>query len=109
MGDYVMEYFIAREYTDAPGGRFIDDGPFSGEDFRENILKPMITKLSKNEKIHLVFDGAYGYATSFLEEAFGGLSRELGSDKTLNYFYLESNDEPEIVNRVIQYIKESEK
>jgi hypothetical protein len=107
MGGNIMDYFIAREYTDAPGGRFINDGPFSGEDFRENVLKPMIKKLSEKEKIHIVFDGAYGYATSFLEEAFGGLSREFGSEKTLGFFYFESNDEPELIERVIQYIKES--
>lgn len=103
----MKEYFIARQYTDAPGGRFIDDGPYSGEDFRENVLKPMINELSGKQKIHLIFDGAYGYATSFLEEAFGGLSREYGSEKTLGFFFLESNDEPEIIDRIVQYIKES--
>jgi len=104
-----MDYFIAKDYTDAPGGRFIDDGEKSGEDFRENVLKPLIQRLVKDEKIHIVFDGAYGYATSFLEEAFGGLARELGSDKTLSLFYFESNDEPEIIDRVVQYIKEVKK
>ncbi len=104
-----MDYFIAKSYTDAPGGRFILDGPFSGEDFRENILKPLIKKLNNNEKLHIVFDGAYGYATSFLEEAFGGLARQLGSKETLDLFYLESNDEPEIIDRVEQYIKDMSK
>lgn len=104
-----MDYFIANEYTDAPGGRFIVDGPYSGEDFRENILKPMISQLKKNERIHLIFDGAYGYATSFLEEAFGGLARQLGCTQTMDLFYLESNDEPEIIERVIQYIKDVDK
>jgi hypothetical protein len=102
-----MDYFISTEYTDAPGGRYIDDGPFSGEHFRDTIIKPLIKKLKPNERIHLIFDGAYGYATSFLEETFGGLARELGSEQTINLFYFESNDEPELIDRIIQYIKEA--
>lgn len=100
-----MDYFIAKDYTDAPGGRFITDGPYSGQDFRDNVIKPMIVRLKKGEKIHLVFDGAYGYATSFLEEAFGGLAREIGKEKTLELFYFESNDEPELIEKISNYIK----
>lgn len=99
-----MTYYIAKQYTDAPGGRFIDDGPCSGEDFRENVLKKLMSECAQGERILIIFDGAYGYPTSFLEEAFGGLARLLGSKTVLDKFSFESNDEPEIVNRVNEYI-----
>ena len=34
-----MEINIVKEFTDTPGGRYIKQGPYSGEEFRETILK----------------------------------------------------------------------
>ena len=31
---------IAEEYSEIPGGRYIKEGNYSGEDFREKILTP---------------------------------------------------------------------
>lgn len=63
---------IAREYTDTPAGRYRNDGPFSGQRFREDILVPA---LNQNEAIEVDLDGVVGFGSSFLEEAFGGLVR----------------------------------
>jgi hypothetical protein len=30
---------IAKQYTETPGGRYRNDGKYSGEDFRETLLK----------------------------------------------------------------------
>lgn len=64
---------IATDYSDVPSGRFLGDGPFNGERFREELLAP---HLDRKEVVRVVFDGAEGYGSSFLEEAFGGLVRE---------------------------------
>jgi hypothetical protein len=63
---------IANDFTKFPAGRFKDDGPYSGELFRERFLAPA---LSTDEQLVIDLDGARGYGSSFLEEAFGGLVR----------------------------------
>lgn len=70
-------YNISKEYTRFPGPRFKDDGPNSGEDFRERILVPRLTSVQKQgDRFIVILDGARGYTASFLEEAFGGLVRK---------------------------------
>lgn len=63
---------VAQDFSRFPAGRFIQDGPFSGEHFRRKFLEPA---LKVAEKIVIEMDGARGYGSSFLEEAFGGLVR----------------------------------
>lgn len=73
---------IATDYTKTPGGRFISEGEYSGQDFREKVLKPkFLQALENNDQLTVILDGGYGYATSFLEEAFGGLAREMRNSK----------------------------
>ncbi|WP_371734335.1 STAS-like domain-containing protein [Acidisphaera sp. S103] len=63
-------------YAPAPGGRFASDGPFSGEWFRETVLRPALSRaISHGTKVRVELDGTAGYGSSFLEEAFGGLIR----------------------------------
>jgi hypothetical protein len=64
---------IATDFSRYPAGRFSTDGPYSGEAFRRKHLEPY---LEKNEEIVIEMDGARGYGSSFLEEAFGGLVRQ---------------------------------
>jgi hypothetical protein len=64
------------DHASAPGGRYKSDGPFSGEWFREDVLKPALTRaLDTNDVVTVELDGTAGYGASFLEEAFGGLIR----------------------------------
>jgi hypothetical protein len=72
-----MTISIANDFSDCPAGRFKTDGPFSGERFREEWLIPA---LKKAEEVEVNLDGALGYGSSFLEEAFGGLVRVSGFD-----------------------------
>lgn len=62
---------VAKDFSDVPAGRLKKDGPASGEGFRELLL----AKLRSSDKVDVVLDGAEGYGSSFLEEAFGGLVR----------------------------------
>ena len=100
---------ISEIFSDAPGGRYIEDGPKSGQEFRETILLPRFEKLSGNEKLVIDLDGCYGYATSFLEESFGGLARECGIDEVLKKIELISHEEPRLVDEIIGYIKDAKK
>lgn len=67
----ITEINIARDFSTKPVGRFREDGPHSGQVFREDFLVP---NLEKGDVI-IVLDGTEGYPSSFLEEAFGGLMR----------------------------------
>lgn len=64
---------IASVFTRFPAGRYREDGPFSGERFRDDLLIPA---LEEHEKVSVNLDGTMGYGSSFLEEVFGGLLRK---------------------------------
>lgn len=76
----VKNISVANDFSRFPAGRFIIDGPYSGQKFRDEILYPAI---QDNDQVVVTFDGVAGLGSSFLEEAFGGLIREHGLDKTL--------------------------
>lgn len=67
-----MTINIVRDFSRTPAGRYISDGPYSGERFREHFLIPA---LRSHRRITLELDGTRGMGSSFLEEAFGGLIR----------------------------------
>lgn len=103
----MIEIKVARDFTDTPGGRYITEGEFSGELFRKNILLPKYKEaLQKKEKLIIDLDGCYGYATSFLEEAFGGLARELNDKNIINVLEFISEDEPSLKSKIEEYIKD---
>ena len=64
---------LAKEFSTTPGGRFRIMGPDSGEAFRAKLIQEL--RRRPPEVIEVVLDGAEGYGSSFLEEAFGGLIR----------------------------------
>lgn len=94
---------IARDFSRLPAGRFRSDGPYSGERFRDDWLRKPLTAGSA---VEVVFDGARGYGSSFLEEAFGGLVREriLSSPSDVERLRLVSEDDPSIATEVRGYI-----
>jgi hypothetical protein len=63
---------IAKEFSEVPSGRFLEDGPYSGELFRDTLLVPVLKEF---DSVTVELDGVEGYGSSFLEEAFGGLIR----------------------------------
>ena len=95
---------IAKEYTKTPGGRYIKEGKYSGEDFRKTVLMPKYIKCRENnEKLIVILDGGYGYGSSFLEEAFGGLARALKESRIADIEII-SEEEPKLVDDVKGYI-----
>ncbi len=102
---------IARDYSDVPGPRYVHEGPHSGEDFRESILLPQFKAARQaDEQLTIELDGArYGYPTSFLEEAFGGLARSVGIDVALAGLTFISVKSPLLVDEIEGYIRDAEK
>ncbi|MDE2816791.1 MAG: STAS-like domain-containing protein [Chloroflexota bacterium] len=71
-----MTYKIAEQFSRTPGGRFKRHGPYSGEQFRDEVLCDLLRQVMEaDDTLAIVLDGAAGYGSSFLEEAFGGLIR----------------------------------
>jgi STAS-like domain of unknown function (DUF4325) len=96
------------DFTDRPGVRFRSNGKRSGEEFRQEWLKPAFERArAANRRLLVDLDGAYGYATSFLEEAFGGLTRDMkGPDNVLPYILIKTDEEPRQLARVMAYIRD---
>lgn len=99
---------VGKEFSDTPGPRSRTQGDFSGEDFLERLLKPRFEQaLGRGLVLRVDLDGTEGYATSFLEAAFGGLSRIYGADKVLGHLDFKSDDEPYLVDEIKRYINEA--
>jgi hypothetical protein len=98
------------DFSETPGARYRSDGSFSGEEFREALLQPAFAGAIKAGAVLTVdLDGTYGYATSFLEEAFGGLAAQYGSALLLKHLRLKTDDEPTLRGDVERYIREGNK
>jgi len=63
---------VAKDFSRFPAGRYRNDGPYSGEAFRDLMVNHL---KNEQETLTIELDGALGYGSSFLEEAFGGLVR----------------------------------
>lgn len=94
---------VSKDFSEYPAGRYRDDGEFSGEVFREDLLVP---KLEIYDVVEINLDGSMGYGSSFLEEAFGGLVRlkkftREALHKKLKFHYKE---DPIVIDEIWQYI-----
>lgn len=99
---------VATDFSKTPGGRAIAEGRFSGEDFRINHLLPKYKQAKdKNDILEIDLDGCYGFPTSFLEEAFGGLARELKSNSIMESIKITCIDEPSIIREIEGYVREA--
>lgn len=72
-----MTIDMASEFSRHPAGRVKADGPDNGERFRSEHLVPVLQAAMKASVLEVVvdIDGCRSFGSSFLEEAFGGLSR----------------------------------
>lgn len=87
-------YFSVIDYSQSPGPRYCSQGDDSGEDFYHKKLNALFAEAYKNESVLAVtLDGADGYASSFLDEAFGNLVYDFGADAVKKYLEIISNDE----------------
>ena len=99
---------ISEDFSKIPGARYRKDGEYSGQQFYEDILEPRYKSLNqeKGEKLEIDLDGTEGYATSFLDEAFGGLAREYGKEKVIKSLVFISYEEPYLIDEIKSYMNE---
>jgi hypothetical protein len=102
---------VAKDFSTSPGPRYIREGDFSGELFRNTILEKQLKECIATQTILLIdLDGTAGFGTSFLEEAFGGLIRvcNINYNDILKYLQLKSEEEPYLLEDVAAYMKEAQ-
>jgi hypothetical protein len=94
--DKALYISVAEDFSRTPGPRREIQGKFSGEVFRDTILLPKLRKAIENhQKLIVDLDYTAGYASSFLEEAFGGLVRlGLTRNELLEHLEIKSDHEP---------------
>ncbi|MBS7827428.1 STAS-like domain-containing protein [Wohlfahrtiimonas chitiniclastica] len=76
----VKKIYVAKEFSEIPYGRYDVDGPDNGERFREKFL---VDAFKNYNEVYVYLDGAMGYGSSFLDEAFAGLYRTNHIDKSV--------------------------
>lgn len=96
------------DWSDTPGARYRSDGPHSGEEFREEVLKPaFLCALQERVQLTVDLDGAYGYAAGFLEEVFGGLARQYDSETVARTIVIVTKEEPYLAEDIREYVAEA--
>ena len=87
-------YFSVIDYSQSPGPRYCAQGDDSGEDFYHSKLNGLFAEAYKQNAVLIVtLDGADGYASSFLDEAFGNLVYDFGEEVVKEHLVIVSNDE----------------
>lgn len=93
---------IAKDFGIVLGGRWIKDGPNSGEAFYTQILEPDFVKAMTNNSLLIIeLDGTKGYPSSFLDQSFGELARKKGVEEVKNRIIFDTK----IFPWVVEYIK----
>jgi hypothetical protein len=87
---------IISEYSQYPGPRYCYQGDSSGEDFyHKKLNKTFADAVLSKHKLFVILDGAAGYASSFLDEAFGNLIYDFSLEIVKKYLEIISNQEPD--------------
>ena len=105
-----MKMKIATDFSRIPGARYPEEGDFSGQEFRKNVLLPQLKKaIQEKVKLTIDLDGTAGLGTSFLEEAFGGLIREdrLDYNEIIGTLEFISEEDPDYISEIYSYIDDA--
>lgn len=96
---------IKDEFSDSLGARYKKDGPHSGEEFYDKLLRPRFDEAVKNGVyLEILLDGVWGYPSSFVSGSFGKLSMEESPEKVLSTIKFISEGETK-KERIIDEIK----
>lgn len=96
---------ISDEFSKTPGGRYTDEGDYSGQEFREKLLEvKFLDAVKNNENLIVDLDGCVAFPPSFLEEAFGGLVRKLKTVDILNRIEIVCVDQPSLEKKIKNFI-----
>lgn len=106
MNNNNSKVIYVKEFTLTPGPRHRWEGDYSGEEFREKVLRPSFEEARReNVKLIVDLDGTEGYPASFLEESFGGLAREVGVSNVQRYVEVHSAFNKFLIEEVNEYIQ----
>lgn len=100
MEEQIIKYRIL-DFTEYPGPRYKHQGAHSGELFFQEILLPKFKEIQdelqkgKSVKLEVELDNTAGYASSFLDEAFGNLTYEFGEKFVKDHLEIISKEEPD--------------
>jgi hypothetical protein len=100
---------IAQEFSKIPGPRTRAEGEHSAEEFLDTILEFRFDEAVRSHAVlYIDLDGGFGYGTSFLEEAFGGLARrKKNAQLVIDHIDFKSDEEPYLRDDVLSYIREA--
>lgn len=90
-----MEIIIYKDFSEYPGLRNCDLSENSGEEFYHKTLNEMFYKsMKEGRKLVINLDNTGGFASSFLDEAFGNLVYDYTLEKVEKYIEIISEEEP---------------
>jgi hypothetical protein len=99
----VIKYNFSKKYSKYPGGRFERLGPYSGEDFRDRVLKKIF---ESNSSIEIDATGVVtSFSPSFLDECFGSLAKEYGLEVFNKKIIFFSSDNPILTEKMMHYVE----
>lgn len=102
-----MKINLGKQFGRYPAGRYLADGPYNGQKFREEFLIPALK--GGDDEIEIDLNDARGLKSSFLEEAFGGLVRVgFPSDDLIRRFKFVTHD-PSLAEEIREYIQKQDK
>ena len=103
--EIVEKIIVSEDFTQAPGARYKDDGPKSGEEFFETLLLPkFVSAINQIGILFVDLDDVWGYASSFISGSFGRLSHECSAEKVLKHLELKSEDDPTLLDKIREEI-----
>lgn len=98
-------YKFVKRFGRAPGGRRRDEGPLSGQEFFEDVLTPM---KAEGKPILLDLTGAMGFATAFLDGAFGEFGKQFGEAAFREIFTIVAEDDPTLEFEIEKALRRGE-
>jgi hypothetical protein len=97
---------IATDYSETPGPRYIKQGGFSGEHFRDCMLYPALhAAIAASETLTVILDNDAGYGPSFLEEAFAGLIRKGISLNQIRLHLIIKSKDPFFLDEIEEFLQ----
>lgn len=103
MGKEKSRVSILNDYNEYPGPRYTDQGDASGEDFYIKVLNgAFFSSIKNNQILEINLDNTAGYASSFLDEAFGNLVYDFTLSLVKNNISIVSNDEPSWISIITE-------
>lgn len=98
---------VKDDFTEYPGTRFRKHSDNSAEQFYEEHLDPKFEEAMEKGVFMVVdLDGCAGFASSFLDQAFGSLAHKYGLDEVEDRLVITSNECPSYIRDIKESMQE---